>query len=504
MGKTMEERLDYFSSYNEDELYDMALRDNWERPEPLFDEADAPPDFPVFALPEDLAEYVTALAKSTQTPEAMAGSLALGVLASVFQGRYVTEITPDWTEPLNLYVAAVAGPGERKSAVMKAMTAPLYNYETRQQLAERVELTMKQSKREVVAKRIERLKLEQVKKSNPERERELLEQIELLESMPEEFPFRLLIDDSTPEKLMDVMDEQGGRITVCSTEGGVFQAMNGRYDGGANFDVYLKGHAGDPITVDRIGRRSNIIINPRLTMLLTVQPEVISGIMRNSQMRGRGLCARFLYSWCDSMLGRREINPPPVDNELREHYISRVEQALSGEQTGVLPGDAGYHELRLNYQELVEHDLVSPELEGLQDWGGKLVGAVCRIAALIHCWYHPLDAADYPIGRESFARAAALGDFFAASARRAYNLLGYNAKYNLAHYVWTKLLESDRLSLTHNELHAICRGKCPVSNILDAPLRLLESAGYIRLDTHRPKRGRPSGVIEVNPLVKIA
>ena len=66
MGKTMEERLDYFSSYNEDELYDMALRDNWERPEPLFDEADAPPDFPVFALPEDLAEYVTALANSTQ------------------------------------------------------------------------------------------------------------------------------------------------------------------------------------------------------------------------------------------------------------------------------------------------------------------------------------------------------------------------------------------------------------------------------------------------------
>ena len=104
-------------------------------------------------------------------------------------------------------------------------------------------------------------------------------------------------------------------------------------------------------------------------MLLTVQPEVISGIMRNSQMRGRGLCARFLYSWCDSMLGRREINPPPVDNELREHYISRVEQALSGEQTGVLPGDAGYHELRLNYQELVEHDLVGPELGGFTGLG---------------------------------------------------------------------------------------------------------------------------------------
>lgn len=53
------------------------------------------------------------------------------------------------------------------------------------------------------------------------------------------------------------MDAQGGCITVSSAEGGVFDSMAGRYEKGANFDIYLKGHSGDPITVDRIGRKAN-------------------------------------------------------------------------------------------------------------------------------------------------------------------------------------------------------------------------------------------------------
>ena len=84
------------------------------------------------------------------------------------------------------------------------------------------------------------------------------------------------------------MDMQGGCITVCSAEGGVFDSMAGRYEKGANFDVYLKGHAGDMIVVDRIGRRTNSIPDPRLTMLLTIQPEVLSGLMENTTFRGRG------------------------------------------------------------------------------------------------------------------------------------------------------------------------------------------------------------------------
>ena len=68
------------------------------------------------------------------------------------------------------------------------------------------------------------------------------------------YPYRLLVDDATPEKLVDLMEQQDGCITVVSAEGGVFDMMAGRYDKTTNIDVYLKAHAGDPLTVDRIGR----------------------------------------------------------------------------------------------------------------------------------------------------------------------------------------------------------------------------------------------------------
>lgn len=499
----MEEKERIRGGYTEDELYNLAMDGDWAAPEPLPGEDAEVNPFPVFALPPSLGLYVEALSESTQTPPEMAGALVLGVLASTFQGRYVIEPTPGWIEPLCLYIAAVAGPGERKSSVMKAVTAPLYAYETRRQMAERVELSISQARRDVAQKRIEKLKAQLAAKPSEAAAKELAEQIELLNNLPESHQYRLLIDDTTPEKLADIMSEQGGCISVCSPEGGVFTAMGGRYDGGANYDVYLKGHAGDPIKVDRIGRSSNIIINPRLTMLLAVQPEVISGIMKDRQMRGRGVCARFLYSWCPSLLGKRSACPRIMDDDIRNDYTDRVLQALDGSESGILRGDAEFNQLRINYQQAVEAELGGASLEAIRDWGGKLVGAVLRIAALFHCWYHPLDAAAHPIPASTLQQAMSIGDFFASSARRAYNVLEYSGKYNLAHYVLDKLRGCEDLTITRSELLHLCRRRCAVSEMLKEPLSLLEEAGYLRLERKRDVPHRPALTVQLNPLAKL-
>ena len=83
------------------------------------------PQFPTDKLPSVLGSMVECLAEATQTPEEMGGLLSLGVLATLFQSRFRVEVTPDWQEPLCLYCAAVAPPGERKSAVISALTAAL-------------------------------------------------------------------------------------------------------------------------------------------------------------------------------------------------------------------------------------------------------------------------------------------------------------------------------------------------------------------------------------------
>jgi replicative DNA helicase len=64
-----------------------------------------------------------------------------------------------------------------------------------------------------------------------------------------------------------------------SPEGDVFDLMAGRNGNGPNLGVYLKGHAGDTLRIDRIGRPVEYVRQPALTMGLAVQPDVLSGLM---------------------------------------------------------------------------------------------------------------------------------------------------------------------------------------------------------------------------------
>ena len=62
------------------------------------------------------------------------------------------------------------------------------------------------------------------------------------------------------------------KVRIISAEGGIFETIAGRYSGGVpNLDVWLKGHAGDTLRVDRKGRPTEYVRSPAMTLLLTVQ-----------------------------------------------------------------------------------------------------------------------------------------------------------------------------------------------------------------------------------------
>ena len=84
---------------------------------------------------------------------------------------------------------------------------------------------------------------------------------------------RILADDVTPEACASLLVEQDGRLAVISAEGGIFDIMAGRYSGHVPvLDVWLKGHSGDPLRVDRKGREPEYVERPALTLSLMVQP----------------------------------------------------------------------------------------------------------------------------------------------------------------------------------------------------------------------------------------
>lgn len=236
----------------------------WEEPIPLTARRELP-TFPTEVFPAWLGDYVTAVAEETQTPVDMAASLALAVLGTAAGGRAVVHVRGRWREPTNVFVVVALPPGNRKSAVFNLMADPLYRCES---------LLVTQSAGWIVEAEItarlakevaDNAAAKAVRADADKREQLVAEAIGLAraaEAVTVPAKPRLLADDATPEVIASLLAEQGGRLSVMSAEGGIFDIIAGRYSGTPNLDVFLRGQAGDRLRVDRRGREE-FIESPR-------------------------------------------------------------------------------------------------------------------------------------------------------------------------------------------------------------------------------------------------
>ena len=470
--------------------------DAWPAPIP-FDEVEIPA-FPTDCLPAPLDAFVEALAETTQTPEEMGGLLSLSALSTAFQSRYEVEMTSDWKEALCLYVVAVAPPGERKSAVISALIKPILEYEAQRQAEERVEVAQNHTQREMLEKQLETAK-SNAAKGKTKRDESRLEALDLtaqLAEFQELHEYRVIADDTTPEKLVALMEQQGGCITVCSSEGGVFDMMQGRYDKQVNLDVYLKAAYGEPITVDRIGRKANRVPSAKMSMMLTVQPEVLRGLMNNSAFKGRGLCGRFLYAICRSKIGTRKQDPEPIPAELKRKYRDFMFKIMGGAGKGTIELTPAADRLRREYAASVEKKLVG-EFENMQDWGNKLEGKVCRIAALLHCAENPLSPEEKLIEPETMEAAIKIGAYLEANAKKAYLTMGADGTVSDAIYVWKKIRGETEIS--KRDLFRMCHGHFQKAEDMAPAIKELTDRYYVRVEKQQTN-GRPTEIIKINPL----
>ena len=208
--------------------------------------------FPIDALPKDLADYVSAVAESTQTPIDMAGALSLSALSVCLQGKYKIQGKADWLEPLNTYLLAIAPPSERKSAVQHAMVKPINDFEIEYNKRNAASVEANKMQKRILERRQKAIEDALAKgKAEPE---ELTQIAQEITDFVEVRPLQLYVDDITTEKLVSVLSANQGRAALISSEGGIFDTLAGIYTKNVNIDVMLKGYSGDPIRVDRIGR----------------------------------------------------------------------------------------------------------------------------------------------------------------------------------------------------------------------------------------------------------
>lgn len=483
----------------------------WPAPAPLWGGAsDDLPAFPVWCFPGWLSDYVSALAEATQTPADLAGSLALAVLAVAASGKVWVRGTT-WTEPTNLYTVVVLPPGNRKSEVYKAMTAPLKAAESdliraaapliaEAKLARKVaEADAEKTERAAVAATDELLRAERLADAQDAA-------LRLDETVIPAEP-RLFTANATVEKLTSMLAEQGGRFAILAPEGKIFSILAGRYSGSPDLEVFLSGHAGEEMRTNRMGREGEDIAAATLTLGVCIQPGVLARLGETPEFREQGFLARLLCSVPKSLLGFRRADPDPVPPAVLDTYTGNVKAlvlslaALEEPRTLRFTPEAEAAIIAL-LCDTEERFRPGGDLAHMPDWGGKLVGAILRIAALLHLAEHLRTGWDCPITLATFTNAHQIGEYFTQHAQAAYDTIGADPAVADARALleWIRRTGTERF--TARDVVQALRSRFAKVTDTDPGLRVLESHGWIRRLPAPPRKGAgrtPSVAYEAHP-----
>lgn len=222
--------------------------------------------------------------------------------------------------------------------------------------------------------------------------------------------------------------------------------------------------------------------------------------MDNATFRGRGLCGRFLYAMCKSKVGRREISPEPVPDAVKAEYRRFVRHILADNGRGVIRLSPEADRVRKDYAAYIEQKLGN-EWECMRDWGGKLVGATVRIAALMHAAEVQGSPADIPISPEVMEGAVKIAEFLGVHAMAAYQMMGADETQADARYLWRRIEGTGRDEISKRDLFQLCKGKFKRVEEMEPALQALKEMGYIR-EAEQSTGGRPTKTLSINPALK--
>jgi len=291
-----------------------------------------------------------------------------------------------------------------------------------------------------------------------------------------------------------------------------------------NFDVLLRAHSGEPIRVDRSGRASDFVRSPALTICTMVQPDVVKGLALQPAFRHRGLLARFLFCMRASLLGERKTRRPLIPEKDRLAYRALIAGLLDLEARGTQDGEMIPHLIRLDpaaaerfygFMELHEPRLLPfGEFGTMTDWGGKLAGAVLRIAGILHIARNAFDSSLWTlaVADQAMEDAISIGEYLGMHARAAYDLMAMDERLEDARHLLGWIKRNGKSEFSQRDADRGTEARFQRVEALGVVLRTLAERGYIRekqdraseksvlIDAKKRSGGRPGGpYYEVNP-----
>ncbi|ABW14390.1 hypothetical protein Franean1_5027 [Parafrankia sp. EAN1pec] len=363
---------------------------------------------------------------SPKKPASAATLAALGTLSAATRGRWRIKAGPSWTEPLALYVAAVADPGEHSGTVLRAVAAPLLEAE-RLAHASRADDHRKALRRHHVAQRRYETAVEAAAQAPAAQAREanerVIEAIEDLARHPEPDDQRITVGHVEPRALPVLLAAEGGALAQLATSGGLLAAIadpGDAEDGWVALFTLLRAYDGQALSIDREPDLHVHVEEPFMALVVTLTPEEIASPSARQHLRG--LLPRLLFAAPAPMAGTRTTDSPAMPDEVNTVWAGAVrgvlDAALRADGITMVELEPAAREIfevfRAGWEPRLHPE--TGDLADIQTWATKHPGRAARIAALLALAEDP---ATTTVGVEHVWAAVNLAEVHMAHARVA-------------------------------------------------------------------------------------
>ena len=416
--------------------------DPWEPVAPLGGLSEPPPSWPWDAIPLVLSNMGEAIEKTINVSGEMAGAAVLGAASIAIGNKVKIVLKHDHRQFANLFFMVAADVAGGKTPATKAAQAPLLDWQRDQREPWKKLCDAWEARQSRVLSQIRGFEDEakQLVKGKGPRDGAAIEQEitrlrgELTERPPEPV---LFCADATSEALGRRMQEHNGAIGVLSGEARkIIGIAKGRYAEGGDIDLWLAGHAGDHLRVDRSAKDkpSYEIKEACLAAAIMTQPDSLQSLGASEPLRESGFLARWLYLLPDHNRGSYPVDSVPLN--IAEAY-SRTVRALVDLPPAVdMEGASVPHLVGLTSSAFARwrqyHDAMQTEIKtnreikcsGYLQWLSKLAEHIARLALLFHV-VRNVEAGEFgKIDTPEIEDAITLAEVLKVHARRAFALMG--------------------------------------------------------------------------------
>lgn len=270
--------------------------------------------------------------------------------------------------------------------------------------------------------------------------------------------------------------------------------------------MYLMGHAGDELCVDRVGRATDRTREPSITLNAVLQPALLDALFDQPSLHTRGFLARLLISVPRSLVGYRTMDTQPVTDDARESYYNVMNSLLE------IPFDPNHHEeLHLSqaaivtikgFQASIEPGLRDGgTLENIREWASKLPGAIARISGILHCIRYPVTPWSVEVAESTVADAIQIGKYFQCHAHIVFDDLSSDSHLAGARHILGWIKKNQLTKFSESDAQQKLKRKFRKIEDIKEPLAVLVQRHYIRpLGDVHVGPGRPkSPQFSVNP-----